>query len=236
MRFRCGANSHSDPADVTILAKFAEALPLLRLISGSDQDHHVEQRWLEVIRQMQVILSKKSSKGSYFEIEISDRPATQTSVFQNIMPIFPGKDRYIVPVDIADWDLGRHVVAAHLYEDNGNRLASAHRVLVRREISPAESPDRVKKVQIRSDGIILLNGRPFLAFLASTGGQPPPFVRDCFNITYRDDTVVSKPLGKPSLDMTKYVVEDTEGRFLAPDEKDWFQRLHNLVEPKTRPI
>jgi hypothetical protein len=44
---------HSDPADMTILAKFAESLPLLRLISGSDQDQHIEQRWLEVLRQMQ---------------------------------------------------------------------------------------------------------------------------------------------------------------------------------------
>jgi hypothetical protein len=36
-----------------VQAKFMEALPLLRLASGSDQNLHVEKRWMEVIRQMQ---------------------------------------------------------------------------------------------------------------------------------------------------------------------------------------
>ncbi len=44
---------HVDSPDVGILGKFVEALPLLRLVSGSDQDQHVEQRWLEVLIQMQ---------------------------------------------------------------------------------------------------------------------------------------------------------------------------------------
>ncbi len=44
---------HADPADMGILGAFLESLPLLRTISGSDKDKHVEQRWLEVIRQMQ---------------------------------------------------------------------------------------------------------------------------------------------------------------------------------------
>ena len=98
------------------------------------------------VRQMQVVLSNKSSDGNYFEIEISDQPATKAAVFRERIPIVPDKDRYIVPVDIADWDLGRHVVSAHLYKGDGNRLASAHRVIIRREIAPAESPARVKKV------------------------------------------------------------------------------------------
>ena len=36
-----------------VQAKFIEALPLLRLACGSGQNAHVEQRWMEVIRQMQ---------------------------------------------------------------------------------------------------------------------------------------------------------------------------------------
>ena len=41
-----------DESDV-VQAKFMEALPLLRLISGSAQNPHVEQRWMEVVLQMQ---------------------------------------------------------------------------------------------------------------------------------------------------------------------------------------
>ena len=41
-----------DESDV-VQAKFMEALPLLRLVSGSSQNPHVEQRWMEVMRQMQ---------------------------------------------------------------------------------------------------------------------------------------------------------------------------------------
>ena len=36
-----------------VQGKFMEALPLLRLASGSEQNPHVEQRWMEVIRQLQ---------------------------------------------------------------------------------------------------------------------------------------------------------------------------------------
>ncbi|MBI2940864.1 MAG: hypothetical protein HYY04_10545 [Chloroflexi bacterium] len=37
-----------DWADPTVQAKFQEAVPLLRLISGSDQNLHVERKWMEV--------------------------------------------------------------------------------------------------------------------------------------------------------------------------------------------
>jgi len=36
-----------------VWAKFMEALPLLRLMSGSEENPHVEQRWMEVLLQMQ---------------------------------------------------------------------------------------------------------------------------------------------------------------------------------------
>jgi hypothetical protein len=36
-----------------VWAKFMEALPLLRLVSGSGENPHVEQRWMEVLLQMQ---------------------------------------------------------------------------------------------------------------------------------------------------------------------------------------
>jgi len=55
----CRANFRTNPPVIwhsesdIVQAKFMEALPLLRLASGSDQNRHVEQRWMEVIRQMQ---------------------------------------------------------------------------------------------------------------------------------------------------------------------------------------
>ena len=44
---------HADVADVGCLGQFLESLPLLRIISGSSLNEHVEKRWLEIIRQMQ---------------------------------------------------------------------------------------------------------------------------------------------------------------------------------------
>ena len=35
------------PSDVGIRSKFQIAMPLMRLVSGSDLDRHVEQRWLD---------------------------------------------------------------------------------------------------------------------------------------------------------------------------------------------
>ena len=55
-----------------VQAKFMEALPLLRLVSGSKQNFHVEHRWMEVIRQMQgpdglLYLPKKGRPWCIFE-------------------------------------------------------------------------------------------------------------------------------------------------------------------------
>ena len=44
---------HSDVADMGCLGQFLESLPLLRLVSGSALNEHVEKRWLETTRQMQ---------------------------------------------------------------------------------------------------------------------------------------------------------------------------------------
>ena len=43
----------ADSSDVGILAMFLEAVPLLRTVSGTDLNRHVEKRWLETVRQMQ---------------------------------------------------------------------------------------------------------------------------------------------------------------------------------------
>jgi hypothetical protein len=43
---------HVSP-DVGIRSKFQIALPLMRMVSGSDLNRHVEQRWLELLLQEQ---------------------------------------------------------------------------------------------------------------------------------------------------------------------------------------
>ena len=44
---------HVDVSDIGCLGQFLESLPLMRLVSGSSLNEHVERRWLETIRQMQ---------------------------------------------------------------------------------------------------------------------------------------------------------------------------------------
>ena len=75
---------HVDAPDTSILGKFVEALPLLRLVSGSDQDRHVEQRWLEVIRQMQ------GPDGLFYASKIG-RPWCVWN-YSDYVPLYGGKE------------------------------------------------------------------------------------------------------------------------------------------------
>jgi len=71
---------HSESDCVQV--KFMEALPMLRLASGSRQNLHVEQRWVEVMRQMQgpdglLYLPKKGRPWCKFGTYGKHRPDRQ---------------------------------------------------------------------------------------------------------------------------------------------------------------
>lgn len=82
-----------------VQVKFMEALPLMRLISGSDLNRHVDRRWMEVLLHMQ-----GPDGALYFPVK--GRPWCQVDTFGGA----PGGDHYMRP-----YDDGRLLGAISLY-------------------------------------------------------------------------------------------------------------------------
>ena len=180
------------------------------------------------VEQAQIVLTTETSEGASFRLEIDGRAEASEPI-----PLVEDQQRYAVSVDMTGWKPGRHVVSAHLVGGDGRTLASMHRVLIRKTIQRTQSPPRVEEVEeleLRSDGIILVNGAPFCLFFASTGGEAPPFARDCFNMDYRTDSCVVNPLQRPSAVVSRFVREEGEARILVPHEDDWPRTVRPLVE------
>jgi hypothetical protein len=115
-----------------VQAKFMEALPLLRLISGSTQNLHIEKRWMEVLLQMQ------GSDGIVYMTKIG-RPWGQSN-YGNLPP----GDHYTVP-----WFAGRllgamtvysQLTGEDLWSDAARRLADGLCALAIREGDTARFP------------------------------------------------------------------------------------------------
>jgi hypothetical protein len=154
---------------------------------------------------------------------------------QNRQPLFSTRidlddqNQHELTIPLSDLSTGRFIVTAELLDADGQRLASVHRALLRREISPAASPPTIRQVSLRDDGILLLNGQPFFAFLASTSNEAPPFARDAFNVAYRTDMTVENPLQRINLDISSFAREADEPRFLVPPLSAWVEQIAALA-------
>ncbi len=177
------------------------------------------------VERAQIVLTTETSHGASFRLEINCRAEASEPI-----PLVEDQQRYAVSVDMTGWKLGRHVVSAHLVDGDGRTLASMHRVLIRKTIQRAQSPPRVEELELRSDGIILVNGTPFCLFFASTGEEAPPFARDCFNMAYRTDSCIANPLQRPSAVVSRFVREEGEARILVPQEDDWPRTVRPIIE------
>ncbi|MBU4366974.1 MAG: hypothetical protein KKF10_07530, partial [Verrucomicrobia bacterium] len=149
--------------------------------------------------------------------------------------LVPGKDDYDASFDITDWDIGRYVVSACLQDKSKKPLSSVCRVFIKKKIGSAEITPPAPKVSLRSDGIILLDEKPFCPFFASTPKQDKKssLVKDCFNVGYAGFGDVSRPLERTSIGLPGWTREQgpngTKTFTLLPEEEKMLENIRNAV-------
>ncbi len=184
--------------------------------------------------------ARKTKDGDSLEVEISRNLGEEPVISQHIS-LVPGKDNYDASFDIAGWKAGRYVVSAHLLGKDREKLSSAYRVFIKKNIEPAITPSPVPRVSIRSDGIILLDEKPFCPFFTCEAPQKNSLTQDCFNVRYGDIGLVSRPLERLGVGLPAPVREYTwNGNnvfTLLPEEKEMLEKIRNVVTArKTDPL
>lgn len=192
------------------------------------------------VQQVQVNFTRKIKNGDSLKVEVGKNPDEKPVVSRQIF-LVPGKDDYNVSFDITDWSVGRYVVSAHLQDKSGKTLSSVSRVFIKKKMESAKIPSPAPKVSLRSDGIILLDEKPFCPFFV---GQLPsqekksPLVKDCFNVEYADFGLVSRPLKRTFIGLPGWSRDEQEQAImLLPGEEKMLEGLRNVITAqKTDPL
>jgi len=143
-----------------------------------------------------------------------------------------GKSDYPFTFDPGKLPLGRMLVTADLLDKAGKKLFTACRVIYKKEMRPVVPQwDRVEKVSVREDGVLLVNGSPFCPFFASEGPhEGSPLVRDCFNVTYSGLGYTARPLKRVDIDIGGWTTEEgTELYNKWPGETELRKRIRETV-------
>jgi len=179
---------------------------------------------------MQIELTAETDTGYDLKLEIRDARAELVAARE--FPLFNGRKKYEISLEIADWPLGRYVVSVALRDEQEKTIHAAHRIFIKRQLEPAPAAPSALKATIRSDGIILLDGKPFCPFVAEGWSPASPFARDSFNIaTYGDlgSLSIAKPLGWPRLNLPWVTRTETETFILMPEEEKMYADIRKEV-------
>ena len=181
----------------------------------------------DVAVRAELVISRERLQNWPMDDELGVWPA---NLRRQDVALVPGKQDYSLPIDIADLDSGRYIVSVHLVDDAGSRVHSIHRVFIKRRIDPAEMPPHTVTVDIRSDGILLRDGKPFCPFFGMSS-QTSPLATDCFNTRYGNSKagLVSKPLDRPKVGLPWVTTEDDKVFVVLPDEERMLRGIRGKV-------
>ena len=180
---------------------------------------------------MQIHVATKTDGRADLKIEIRQDANTRPVAAREI-PLVEGTDEYECSLDMTDWALGRYVVSAHLRDEKGATLQSAHRIFIKKKFDPAPASPSALNATIRSDGIILLQGKPFCPFGGAGWSPASPLAKDSFNLaTYGDlgSLSIAKPLAWPRLNLPWVTRTDTETFILMPEKEKMYADLRKEV-------
>jgi hypothetical protein len=180
------------------------------------------------VQQLQAILTREIKEGAFLHLELRNRLDGPALLSTEIV-LEPDQDEYAASFDIGDLDFGRYIMAAHLLDPAGGRLYSIHRVFIRKRIAPAKDPPHTLDTRIRSDGILLRDGKPFCPFIG-IGNVSSPLGQDCFNVKSGRAGLVENPLDRPKLGLPWITTEEGRYFILMPEEERMLRGIRGNVE------
>ena len=181
-----------------------------------------------------VVLTGAREDGKSIKLEISKQLGGKALASKGI-PVSPRADKFTASFPIWEWSEGRYVVSAQLLGADEKVIDSVYRVFFKRDIKPATSPPRPANPTVRSDGIILLDGKPFFPFFNGETYVYSPYLTDCFNIGpagYGKLGIIEKPLDQRKVGLPWVTREDGKTFVLLPEEDEMLKKIRKIVEEK----
>jgi len=186
------------------------------------------------IRGGRVNLTWNQGKGRFIDFEIV-KELGESPITSKRISLVADKHEYDLPIAVGDWGHGRYVVSAHLLAGDEERLWSEQRALIKRELTPAPTPSAAPEFSIRSDGIILVDAKPFFPFFASSPEpeRRSPLAKECFNVKYSGFGEVPRPFSRPEARLFSSI----SGGRLVPEKEKMLELIRNEVAArKTDPL
>ncbi|HDY65845.1 MAG TPA: hypothetical protein ENH84_06400 [Phycisphaerae bacterium] len=181
-----------------------------------------------------VVLTGAREDGKSIKLEISKQLGGKVLTSKQI-PVSPSADKFTASFPIWEWSEGRYVVSAQLLGADEKVIGSVYRVFFKRDIKPAVGPPTPANPTIRSDGIILLDGKPFFPFFNTETYVYSPYITDCFNIgpdRYGKLGIIANPLDQRKVGLPWVTRENEKTFILLPEEDEMLRKIRKIVEAK----
>lgn len=185
-----------------------------------------------------ITLTNRSANGGSFEVEVR-RSLRQEALLARKIPCQPGKSDYATSFNLADLEWGRYVVSAHLLDTHGKGVSSMDRVFykmpIRERHTTPQHFGKDAKAAVRSDGVLLLNGKPFFPFSISPPVEVSLLAKDSFNTHYWPQAATTGLEISTAVSFVRvglpWVTREQESVFvLWPKEKDLRRSVRSTVE------
>jgi hypothetical protein len=188
------------------------------------------------IQEMQVTLIWDANRGASYKIVLQDQPNGKIFISHQIF-LKENKSKYTASFNLKNLDIGRYIISAHLLNSKNQELNSIHRVFFKKKVGSKFSPSAHPKISIRPDGILLLDGKPFCPFFASSTDFDSPLAKNSFNVRYGQQALVSKPLERLRTGLPWITKEDGKAFIDMPEEKELYQRVRDaIITQKSNPM
>ncbi len=179
-----------------------------------------------------VVLTEVREDGKSLKVDLSEQLGGKVLASKQI-PNVSSARRFTASLPIFDKSDGRYVISAHLLGPGEEIIGSVHRVFFKRDNQPAASLPMPVKPSIRSDGIILLDGKPFCPFFTTETYVSSPYATDCFNVgpdEYGKIGLIAAPLDQRKVGLPWVTHENGNVFILMPEEDDMLRKIREIVE------
>ena len=184
----------------------------------------------------EVSLTWDSGRGSRCRLAIEDRPNGAVSAAGEVA-LVTGTSAYRTSLALADLETGRHMVSAYLEDDAGTTLYAMHRVIFKTAVGSTFALPGAPRIDVRGDGIILLNDEPFCPFFASPSDFDSPLAAHSFNVRYGKEALLPRPLERLSVGLPWVTREDGMTFIDMPEEEELLRLvLDEVMAQKSNPL
>ena len=101
---------------------------------------------------------------------------------------------YTKHLDIKKLPQGRYLLIGKFFTDDNKLAGKQISVFFKNEMGYQPDFKEQNKIDIRDDGIILLNDKPFCPFYASGSVKPLPALKNAFNVRWGESGPIDRPL------------------------------------------